>query len=155
MLNPDFRDMLSAFIAEDAEFLIVGAYALAAHGVPRATGDLDFWVRRTESNAVRVLRALEAFGAPTQGLGSSDLVTPDLVFQIGVEPSRIDILTSIDGVEFEEAWQERMIARIEGLDVPLLGLRHIISNKRAVGRPRDLADVAALEELQDGREGSR
>lgn len=90
MLNPDFRDMLSAFIAEEAEFLVVGAYALSAHGVPRATGDLDFWIRRGEENAERVLRALQAFGAPTHDLTDSDLHTPDLVFQIGIEPNRIE-----------------------------------------------------------------
>jgi hypothetical protein len=124
---------------------VVGAYALAAHGVPRATGDLDFWIRRTKENAERVIRALERFGAPTHDLTALDLFTPDLVFQIGIEPNRIDILTSIDGVEFEEAWPDCMVSRINDLDVPLLGLRHLIQNKRAVGRPQDLADIAALE----------
>ena len=145
MLNPDFRDMLSAFIAEDVEFLIVGAYALSFHGLPRATGDLDSWVARTEANAERVFRALQAFGAPTEELTISDLLTPELVFQIGIEPSRIDILTSIDGVDFEAAWQERVVADVDGLPVPILSVRHVIQNKRAVGRPRDLADVLALE----------
>jgi hypothetical protein len=146
MLNPDFRDMLSMFIAEEVEFLVVGAYALSFHGVPRATGDLDFWIGRSEENAERVFRALQSFGAPTLDLTISDLLTPDLVFQIGIEPNRIDILTAIDGVEFDEAWNERVITRVDGLDVPIMSLRHVIQNKRAVGRPRDLGDVLALEE---------
>jgi hypothetical protein len=145
MLNPDFRDMLSAFVAADAEFLVVGAYALAAHGIPRATGDLDFWIRPTAANAERVLEALAAFGAPTSEISTGDLTAADVVFQIGVEPSRIDILTSIDDVEFEDAWAERVLAQVEGLSVPILSVRHMIRNKRAVGRPQDLADVAALE----------
>jgi len=148
MLNPDFRDMLSAFVGEEAEFLVVGAYALSVHGVPRATGDLDCWIHRTRENATRVLQALRQFGAPTDDLTISDLLTADLVLQIGVEPNRIDILTSIDGVEFDDAWRERLIAQIEGLPVPILGRQHLLANKRAVGRPRDLADVAMLEAEQ-------
>lgn len=145
MLNPDFRDMLSAFIAEEVEFLVIGAYALSFHGLPRATGDLDFLIGRNERNAQRVLRALASFGAPTHDLKTADLLTPDVVFQIGVEPSRIDILTSADGVEFDDAWQQRVIAQVDGLDVPIMSAGHVIQNKRAVGRPRDLADVLMLE----------
>jgi hypothetical protein len=144
MLNPDFRDMLSAFSAENVEYLIVGAYALAAHGVPRATGDLDFWIRPTRGNADRVLRALRAFGAPLE-LSHNDLQTPEMVFQIGIQPSRIDILTSIDGVEFNEAWARRTTTTIDGIDVHLLGVDDLLANKRATARPQDLADVAALE----------
>src|SRR5690606_26872519 len=107
MLNPAFRDMLSAFSAENVEYLVVGAFALAAHGIPRSTGDLDFWIRPTGQNAERVLRALSSFGAPVNEVSLEDLQTPDMVFQFGVQPSRIDLLTSIDGVEFDEAWQRR------------------------------------------------
>ncbi len=145
MLNPDFSDMLSAFIAENVEYLVVGAYALAAPGVPRATGDLDFWVRPTPDNARRILRALERFGAPAGNLSVDDLTTPDLVFQIGVEPRRIDILTSIDAVTFDDAYNARMVARIDNLDVAVLGREALLRNKRALARPKDLADVAALE----------
>lgn len=145
MLNPDFRDMLSAFIAEDAEFLVVGAYALAAHGLPRATGDLDFWIRRSPRNAARVMRALAVFGAPLDQITEADLCAPDLVFQMGVEPNRIDIITTIDGVEFDQAWSNRAVATIDGLRVPLLGLRELIMNKRAAAREQDLADVSRLE----------
>lgn len=95
MLNPDFRDILSVFEEEEVEYLVVGAYALAAHGIPRATGDLDLWVNATAKNSCSVLRALLRFGAPSQSITEADLATEDLVFQIGVSPRRIDILTSI------------------------------------------------------------
>ena len=151
VLNPDFLDMLSALSAEEAEYLLVGAYALAAHGVPRATGDLDLWVRPTMDNARRVRSALARFGAPLADLSEADLVRPGTVFQVGVAPNRIDVLSSIDGVTFGDAWPARRIVRIEGLDVPVLARHHLIQNKKATGRPQDLADVARLEE--DAAEG--
>jgi hypothetical protein len=147
VLNPDFRDMLSALSSADAEFLLVGAYALAAHGLPRATGDMDIWIRRSEENAVRVWRALRRFGAPLTGLTKDDLKTPNLVVQIGVAPRRIDIL-SIDAVQFDDAWSDRQIIEVEELTIGVLGRSHLIQNKRAVGRPQDLADVAWLERNQ-------
>lgn len=148
-MNPDYREMLSALSAEGAEFLLVGAFALAAHGLPRATGDIDLWVRPSAQNAVRVLHALRAFGAPAGDLTPSDLSDPDVVFQIGVAPRRIDILTAIDGVTFDEAWPERETLPIEGLMVPVLSRRHLAQNKRASGRPKDLADLAWLGEGQE------
>lgn len=155
MLNPDFKDMLSAFTDADVEYLIVGAYALAAHGVPRATGDLDLWIRRSEENARRTMRALRAFGAPTLDLTEEDLMKPDLVFQIGVEPRRIDILTSIDGVDFDQAWQHHIVARIDDVDVPVIGPQELIKNKRAVGRTKDLADIEQLEDELNRRSPQR
>src|SRR5688572_11794358 len=113
-MNPDFRDLLSAFGAQGVEHLVVGAHALAAHGHVRATKDLDVWVRPSPENAARVLRALGAFGAPLQDLSVQDLSLPGLIFQIGVPPVRIDVLTSIDGVEFEEAWRDRLEASFGG-----------------------------------------
>ena len=148
MLNPDFHDMLSVLCDEGVEFLLVGAYALATHGLPRATGDMDIWIRCSAENAARVWRALQRFGAPLTGLSEDDLNTPDLVFQIGVAPRRIDILTSIDAVQFDEAWPARRVVEIEGLSVAAIGRLHLIQNKRAVGRPQDLADVAWLERDQ-------
>lgn len=144
-MNRDFIEMLSALCGEGAEFLLVGAYALAVHGHPRATGDLDLWVRPDPGNAARVLQALRRFGAPLENLGAADLARPDTVVQIGVQPVRIDLLTAIDGVEFAEAWSARVTARIEGLEVPVIGRQHLIRNKRATGRTRDLADAEALE----------
>ncbi len=145
MLNPDFRDMLSALYAEDVEFLLVGAYALAAHGYPRATGDMDIWIRCSEANARRIWQALQRFGAPLTDLTLDDLKTPDTVFQIGVAPRRIDILTSIDGVEFDEAWPRRQLIEVEGQRLAVISRVHLLQNKKASGRPKDLADVAWLE----------
>jgi hypothetical protein len=138
---------LSAFLEERVDYLVVGAYAVASHGLPRATGDLDLWVRSDPENARRLWRALAKFGAPLSELTESELSRPGLVFQIGVEPSRIDILTSIDGVEFDDAWKDRLEIEVDGLCVQVIGRAHLIANKKAVGRPQDLADVARLETL--------
>ena len=148
MLNPDFRDMLSLFNEERVEYLVVGAYALAYHGLPRATGDIDLWISRSDENAKRVWQTLVRFGVPIAGLTMNDLKEPGTVSQIGVAPRRIDILTSIDGVEFEEAVSERGEVEIEGIKIPIIGRRHLIRNKKATGRPQDRADVARLEELE-------
>ena len=147
MLNADFRDMLSALSDARAEFLLVGAYAVAVHGLVRATADLDIWVRPSEENASRVWRAVARFGAPMGSIREEDFRAPGVVVQIGVAPRRIDLLTSIDGVDFDEAWRDRTVVEIEGLRIPVLSRRHLILNKRAVGRPQDLADAARLEEL--------
>lgn len=136
---------MSEFNARGVEYLVVGAYALAAHGRVRATGDLDVWVRPDALNAKRVMAALVAFGAPLQDAGEEDFSRPGLVFQIGVAPLRIDILTSIDAVDFEEAWDGRLTARLGDQAVPVLSAVHLIRNKRAVGRAQDLADVEWLE----------
>src|SRR5207244_5479728 len=138
--------MLSALCAAGAEFLIVGAHALAAHGLPRATGDLDLWVRPTAANAERVLAALRSFGAPLFDLTREDLTRAGTVFQIGMVPCRIDILTSVSGLEFDAAWEGRLGLEVEGLSVACLGRADLVANKRAAGRPKDLADVATLEE---------
>jgi len=137
--------MLSELSARQAEFLVVGAYALAGHGLPRATGDIDIWIRPTSENAVRVWQALAAFGAPLETLTVDDLTTPGVFFQIGIPPRRTDILTAIDGVEFEEAWQTRLDCLIDGIELPVLGRDCLIRNKRAAARPKDLADLAWLE----------
>lgn len=144
-MNRDFLDMLSALSAKRADFLIVGAHAVAAHGSPRATGDLDIWVRPEPSNAQRVFAALTEFGAPLFDLSLEDLSTPGVVFQIGVAPQRIDILTKISGVEFEEAWRDRVELEIEGRRLPFIGRAQLIQNKRAAGRYKDLGDIEALE----------
>jgi hypothetical protein len=128
--------------------LVVGAHALAIHGVPRATADLDIWVRADPANAERVWTALGRFGAPVDTLGAApgDLARPGLVLQIGVPPRRIDILTELTGIDFESAWRSRVVHRIGSLEVPFLDRETLIRNKRATGRLRDLADVERLEE---------
>jgi hypothetical protein len=144
-VNSDFKDLLSTFNAHGVEFLVVGAFALAAHGRIRATGDIDLWVRPSAENAMRVLKALTAFGAPLQDLTVADLSHPGLVFQIGVAPVRIDILTGIDGVEFSDAWSSRLETRVADQPVGVLSVEHMIRNKRAAGRAQDLADLEWLE----------
>ena len=150
MLNPDYRDILSAFSDEKVDYLLVGAFALAVHGHPRATGDIDLWVRPDTSNAARVMAALARFGAPTTDVSDSDFSAPGIVYQIGVAPRRIDVLTMIDGIpDFQDAWESRVEVEIEGITVPTIGLQHLIQNKRSTGRPQDLADVAWLETRAD------
>ena len=143
-MNRDFAEMLSALSDAGAEFLIVGAHALAAHGVPRATGDLDIWVSSTIENATRVLTALTIYGAPLADLTLDDLTKPDTVFQIGVVPCRIDILTGISGVQFTEAWARRMAVDVEGVQVQVIGREDFKTNKQASGRPKDLLDLELL-----------
>jgi hypothetical protein len=146
MLNQNFSDMLSAFSEAGVEYLLVGAYAMAAHGCPRATGDIDLWVRPDEDNAGRVWAALEQFGAPLSKVSISDFFTVDVVYQLGAPPQRIDILTSISGVEFAEAWPERFSVQIDGLTIPVIGIRHLHANKLASGRAKDQLDAQILAE---------
>jgi len=144
-VNPDFRDMLSALSGEGAEYLLVGAHALAVHGHPRATRDIDIWIGTAGENPARVWRALERFGAPLGDLEPDDLRQPDLVFQVGVPPRRIGLLTSLDGVDFPAAWHARVEVELDGLAVPVISRADLIATKRASGRPQDLADLGVLE----------
>ncbi|MGH7325491.1 MAG: hypothetical protein ACREJ9_12720 [Candidatus Rokuibacteriota bacterium] len=143
-MNPDFHDVLRELRAAEARFLIVGAFAVSYHSEPRATGDLDILVEPTAENASRVYRALGAFGAPLTDLSQADLARPGLVFQMGLPPRRIDILTEITGVSFEEAWAERSQVTYGGITAPVIGWRALIKNKLALARPRDLEDVTVL-----------
>ena len=144
-MNQDFKDLLAEFNARQVEYLIVGAHALAAHGHVRATQDLDVWVRPDPENANRVIAALRAFGAPLHDLSVQDLSRPGLIFQIGVEPIRIDVLTVIDGVQFDEAWSQRINSIFAGEPVAVLSREHLIKNKLAAARTQDLADVERLQ----------
>lgn len=144
-MNRDFVEILSEFSAARVEYLLVGAHAFAVHARPRATGDLDLWVRPTAENERRVLEALRRFGAPTFALEEGGFQRAGEVVQLGVPPHRIDILTSISGVEFEGAWTRRIEVEVEGVLVPILGREDLIRNKRAADRPQDRADVSLLE----------
>jgi hypothetical protein len=146
MLIPHYRDILAELLAGQAEFLLVGAYAIAVHEYPRATGDIDLWIRPEPANARRVWDALARFGAPVDRLSAEELSLPGFFYQIGVAPVRIDILTAIDGVTFDVAWGEREYHELFGLMVPVISRRQLLINKKAAGRPKDLADVAWLEE---------
>lgn len=144
-MNRDFEEMLGALSEAEAKFMVIGAHAVAVYATPRATGDLDIWVNNTRENAERVWSALVAFGAPLDELTREDLVSDDLVFQIGLAPSRIDILTTIGGVDFVDAWPRRTKVSLWGMTVPVIGRDDLIRSKRVVGREKDLADVAKLE----------
>jgi len=153
MLNEDYKDMLQALVDEKVRFLLVGAYALAAHGYPRATMDIDIWVLPSPDNADAVLRALRRFGAPLHNLPKSDLEMEGTVFQIGVAPRRIDILTAASGLKFEEAFSHATAVDIEGIRVHIPSVADLIRNKRASGRIKDLADAEALEDLARSSSG--
>lgn len=143
-VNRDFRDLFAALNDAGADYLVVGAHALAAYGHVRATRDIDVWIRADAENAARVHQALDAFGAPLTNLSPADLATPDIVFQIGVAPNRIDILTIISGVTFDEAWPARVPSRYGDQSIFVLSKEHLIQNKLASGRLQDLADVERL-----------
>ncbi|HVZ24221.1 MAG TPA: hypothetical protein VG871_24280 [Vicinamibacterales bacterium] len=143
-MNPDFIDLLRAFAAAEVRFLIVGAYALAVHGRPRATGDLDVWIDATPENASRVLRALAAFGAPLAEISEADFARPGVVYQIGVPPGRIDILTELTGLTFAEAWPDRVRRPFGDVEVDFISRASLVKNKRATGRSKDLGDIEGM-----------
>jgi hypothetical protein len=144
MLNPDYRDLLSAFCRHGVDYLLVGAYAMAAHGQPRATMDIDLWLKASTENARRTIAALVDFGAPPEALDVSAFEVPGTIVQLGVAPRRIDLLTRIDGVEFDHAVRRALQVPIDGMLVPTIGLADLIANKRATGRPQDRIDADRL-----------
>ncbi|MGA7877115.1 MAG: DUF6036 family nucleotidyltransferase [Desulfoferrobacter sp.] len=152
MLNEDYRDILLAFSKEKVRFLLVGAYAMAAHGYPRATMDIDIWVMPSPQNADAVLRALRRFGVPLHNVTKEDLQQDGTIFQIGVAPRRIDIITAASGLLFEEAYGRSLSVDIEGIEVHIPSLSDLIRNKRASGRTKDLADAEALESLKSSEQ---
>jgi hypothetical protein len=148
MLNEDYRDMLHALSEEKVRFILVGAYALAAHGFPRATMDIDIWVMPSPVNADAVLRALRRFGAPLHNLSKEDPLRDGTIFQIGVAPKRINIITAACGLQFEPTYRNSVSVHIEGIEVRIPSIHDLIRNKRATGRTKDLADAEALESLK-------
>ena len=144
-LAPDFDEFCGLLIAHRVEFVIVGAYALAFHGAPRATGDLDFFVRPTEDNGRRLIDAIAAFGFPTDSFSAHDIAQGHRVIQIGEEPVQIHIMSDISGVSWDEAWNGRTPGRCGNHEVAFIGRDQFLANKRASGRPQDLADVHKLE----------
>jgi hypothetical protein len=143
-LARDFDEFIGSLIAHGVDFLVVGAYALAFHGAPRFTGDLDLFVRPTPENATRVLAAIRAFGFPVTELEPSDLLDPRRLLQMGIEPVQIHVMSAISGVTWEEAWRDRAAGRCGTHDVAFLGRETFVRNKRAAGRPKDLADIDAI-----------
>ena len=145
--QPDFRELLALFNAHHVEYLIIGGYALAFHGAPRFTGDLDIFVKPDAANAQRILTALEAFGFASVGLTVNDFERPDQVVQLGVPPVRIDLITSITGVSWDEAWTGRVTGHYGDIPVSYIGRAQFVTNKRATGRTKDVADLEVLGEV--------
>lgn len=145
-LDRDFSEFIASCAAHDVRFLIVGGYAVAAHGHPRFTKDLDVWVWIDEQNASRLVAALEDFGFGMLGLTPADFLEEGVVIQLGYPPKRIDILTQVDGVQFDACWVRRTEVTLEGQRVPFLSAEDLVINKKAAGRPQDIADAAVLEE---------
>jgi hypothetical protein len=152
-LNRDFSEFIACFVARDVRFLIVGGYAVAAHGHPRYTKDLDVWVRVDPENASRIVDALADFGFGDLGLAAEDFLVDDVVVQLGREPQRIDLLTFVSGVEFDEAYANRAVLQIGEAEVPVIGREELRRNKLATGRLRDLADLEDLGIEADGEAG--
>ena len=151
MLDKDFREFVELLNSASVEYLIVGGYALAAHGHPRYTGDLDIWIRAAKDNIDKVLAALAKFGFGSLGLKREDFLSPGAIIQLGYPPSRIDLLTSIDGVEFDSSYARKVMMNISGIDLPIIGLDEFRANKRASGRAKDLADLESLDKPRRGK----
>jgi predicted nucleotidyltransferase len=145
VLNSDYKDMLQVLLEQGVKFLLVGAYAMGAHGYPRATGDIDIWVEPSVENSTRVYRSMAAFGAPLHEIDEATFATPGVVFQIGVAPRRIDIITTISGVGFREAYEQSQVVEIDGMPISILSFGDLIRNKRATGRDKDRLDADRLE----------
>lgn len=154
MLNDDYKDMLLALSDEKVKYLLVGAYALAAHGYPRATMHIDIWIMPSPQNANAVMRALHRFGAPLHNLTPEDLQKDGTIFQIGVAPRRIDIITTASGLQFEETFSRSISLNIEGIEVHIPSIDDLICNKRASGRTKDLADAEALESIKNSEKSA-
>ena len=146
-LNADLREFIELLNSHKVEFIIVGAHALAWHGLPRYTKDIGFLIHAHPANAEALMKVLDAFGFGSLALSSGDFLKPRQVIQLGREPHRIDLLTGLSGVDWEECWESRVPGKMDGIPVSFLGRETYIKNKRASGRPQDLADVARLEEI--------
>lgn len=144
--TPDLKECIELLNANRVEFLIVGAHALAYHGHPRYTGDMDIFVRPTQENSARIVATLVAFGFGSLGMDSDDFAHPDHEVQLGVAPNRIDILTSLSGLDFDDAWRDKVAGVLDDVPVFYLSKESLIRNKEFTGRPQDLADVQRLKD---------
>lgn len=149
MLNEDYRDMLQILLGDEVRFLVVGAYAMGAYGYPRATGDIDIWVDTSHKNSKKVYASLAKFGAPLTNISERTFTEEGIIFQIGIAPRRIDIITHIDGVRFEDAYESKEVIEVEGLHIPFISKDNLIKNKRSTGREKDKLDADYLSRNQD------
>ncbi|MEJ2746085.1 MAG: hypothetical protein P8123_10455 [bacterium] len=148
MLNEDYRDMLQILLGNEVRFLVVGAYALSAHGYPRATGDFDIWVDASPENSSKIYAALKEFGAPLADISEQTFTEDGIIFQIGIAPRRIDIITHIDGVLFRDAYAAKKVIEVDGVSIPFLSKEDLIKNKRSTGREKDKLDAEYLSKNQ-------
>ena len=155
LLNSDYRDMVLALQKAGVEFMLVGGYAVALYGWPRMTFDIDFWILANPENAAALMRALKDFGAPTMDLREEDFHRPGMVFQIGVEPQRIDIVSAISGVDYVDALTRARSMRVDDLEIKVIALEDLIANKDASGRPKDIADAFALRRIMEKQNGQK
>jgi len=144
-LNQDFKEFIQSLNDNGVRYLVVGGYAVAFHGYPRYTKDIDIWIEMTEDNASNILKALDQFGFGSLGVKESDFIVPDQMLQLGYPPERIDILTTLPGVEFSDCYPSRSVETVDGISVNFIDLENLIKNKKATGRHQDLADVENLE----------
>ncbi len=149
MLNKDYKEMLQILLNNKIKFLVVGAYAMGIHGYPRATGDLDIWVEASTENSEKIYQSLSEFGAPLSEVTKSTFCEEGIIFQIGVAPRRIDIITKIDGVDFNKAYSDKQEIEVEGIKIPFLSKKNLIKNKESTGREKDKLDVKYLRGNSD------
>jgi len=149
MLNDDYREMLQILLGNEVRFLIIGAYALGAYGYPRATGDFDIWVEPETVNSQRIFSSLAEFGAMLSGISDATFTEEGIVYQIGIAPRRIDIITRIDGVDFTQAYANKEWIEVEDLKIPFISKNDLIKNKRSTGRIKDSLDADHLSKNQD------
>ena len=149
MFEPDFVDFIELLNKHSVEYLVVGAHALAFHGRPRHTGDLDVWIKKSDDNAEKMLNVIHDFGFSSLGLTKDDFLRENYVTQLGYPPLRIDILSAISGVQFDEAFNGKINADIEGLQISFINVQDFIANKRASGRKKDLGDIESLKKKKD------
>jgi predicted nucleotidyltransferase len=152
VFNPDFKEFIVSLNDNSVDYLIVGGYALAVHGIPRYTQDIDFWIQTTPSNIKKVIKALEDFGFASINLQESDFQDSENVIQLGYPPNRIDLLSAIDGVKFKEAFQKKMVIDLDGISVNFISFQDLMKNKKASGRLQDLADLENLEKIDKKRQ---
>jgi hypothetical protein len=145
MLNQDFKEFLQLLNENEVEYLIVGGYAVAFHGYPRYTKDIDIWVKSDKENAQRIIQSLDQFGFGSLGLKTTDFLQPDQIIQLGNPPVRIDLITILEGVNFEECFNSKVVENIDDVDVNFIDLHNLKKNKQALGRPQDVADLEHLE----------
>jgi hypothetical protein len=142
----DFKEFIESLNSNDVSYLVVGGYAVAYHGYPRYTKDLDIWIERSSTNAQKMVAALDQFGFTSLGLQPADFLEPGQIIQLGYPPNRIDILTSLPGISFEESYPSRVVVLMQGIEVNFIDLDNLKRNKKASGRPQDLADLDNLNE---------